>query len=104
MKKPPPRLTDLGNVLVSKSFQDAWQKLSAQQQRILIRKVALLRANPRHPSLKAHRLRRSTEDIWACYVSGTQRLLYRHTQGKLHLCMVGPHGIVDKIHVYQFAS
>lgn len=82
------------------AFQQNWQQLPPAQQRIVEQKIALLAANPRHPSLRVHRVKRQAADqVWECYVSTTLRLLYQQQQQTLWLLAVGKHALIDTIHV-----
>jgi mRNA interferase RelE/StbE len=82
------------------AFQQNWQQLAPQQQRIVEQKIALLAANPRHPSLHVHRIKRQAADqVWECYVSTTLRLLYQQQQQTLWLLAVGKHALIDTVHV-----
>lgn len=77
-------------------FQQTFAHLSKQAQRLVDKKIALLACNPSHPSLHAHRHRRSGPQMWECYLSLNLRLLYQIQQSTLLLCEVGSHAIVER--------
>jgi mRNA-degrading endonuclease YafQ of YafQ-DinJ toxin-antitoxin module len=85
-------------IIRTSPFLRAWKRLSSQVQKTVQQKIHLLAINPRHPSLQVHRLKRTHEPMWICYVSGTHRLLYRWQETTLVLCDVGKHRIVDHAH------
>ncbi len=87
------------NILVSDKFLKMLDKLTTQQQKQAEQKIALLAENPRHPSLKAHRLTAWKEQgFWECYINDGDRLIYRQAQGALELHAVGKHAIIDSFY------
>ena len=91
-------------VTVTEHFLRDWQTLSPQMQRVVKTKVGLLTSNPRHPSLKVHRLRRLGGAIWECYISNTHRLLYHQKQGQMYLHSLGKHQLIDKCHLRKYQA
>lgn len=90
-------------VIETPDFQIAYKRLSPRTQRIVEMKIQQLASNDRHPALQTHRLRSAkTENIWICYISSTQRLLYQHKNGFIYLLNVGSHGIVDHARPCRF--
>lgn len=89
-------------VVTTNKFQRAWKRLTPQMQRIVMNKIDWLVENPGHPSLNAHRLRQINQNIWICYISTSQRLLYEHKKHTLYLWDLGSHSIVDKVHLRKF--
>ncbi len=91
-------------VVYTEEFLRVWQNLPAQKQQIVRKKVELLIVNPRHHSLKAHRLKRADSDVWECYLSNRfpHRLLFRYQGDKILLVQMGSHRVVDRCHVTRF--
>jgi mRNA interferase RelE/StbE len=89
-------------VTPTNKFIRDWKTLSPQMQRLVKTKVELLSNNPRHPSLKVHRLRRLRGLVWECYISNTHRLLYQQQEGQLYLHSLGKHELVDKCHLRNY--
>jgi mRNA-degrading endonuclease RelE of RelBE toxin-antitoxin system len=91
-------------VLYTEEFFQMWQSLSPQKQQIVQNKVRLLVANPSHPSLKVHRLKRADSEVWECYLinSFPQRLLFQRQGDKILLVQMGGHQVVDRCHVTRF--
>ncbi len=93
------------DILVSEDFERALGFLSPSMREIVSRKVRLLVEDPSYPSLQTHRLNQvKSKDIWDCYISDSMRLLYEIKEGCLYLWNLGAHGIVDKVHLREFAS
>ncbi len=98
-------ILDFGiQVTPTNKFIRDWHTLTPQMQRLVKTKVELLTANPRHPSLKVHRLRRLKGLVWECYISNTHRLLYQQQQGQLYLYSLGKHELIDKCHLRSYRA
>jgi mRNA-degrading endonuclease RelE of RelBE toxin-antitoxin system len=85
-------------VILTPDFLRTWKALQQQQRQQIEPKIRLLAANPRHPSLNVHRHHQVGGDIWICYLSRGQRLLYAQQGATLYLYEVGSHTIVDRAH------
>ncbi len=84
--------------LMSREFHLAFQDLPPRKRRIVQKKIALLKENPQHRSLRAHRLDQINRQIWDCYIDrghGGTRLLYEIQGRKLVLWRLGTHDVVD---------
>ena len=92
------------SVLYTDEFLQVWWSLSSQKQRIIEQKVRLLIANPGHPSLKVHRLKRADGDVWECYLIRRfpHRLLFQRQGDKILLVQMGGHRLVDRCHEMKF--
>jgi mRNA-degrading endonuclease YafQ of YafQ-DinJ toxin-antitoxin module len=84
------------NVVPKEDFLRRWREIGPELQQTVRRKIALLLENRAHPSLKVHRLRKATEDIWVCYISSRRRLLYQFNGEILLLLDLGSHSVVDR--------
>jgi mRNA-degrading endonuclease YafQ of YafQ-DinJ toxin-antitoxin module len=101
------RMLNFGDrVVYTEEFLQVWQHLSRQKQRIVRKKIALLVADPRHPSLKVHRLKRANSEVWECYLidSFPQRLLFQRQGDKILLVRMGGHHVVDRCHTTKFGG
>jgi len=85
-------------VVLTPRFLRTWNALQHQQRRQMEPKLRLLATNARHPSLQVHRHHQIGGDIWICYVSRGQRLLYSQEGATLYLYEIGSHNIVDRAH------
>ena len=90
--------------LMSEAFEQALNRLTLSMHENVFRKLHLLAENPGHPSLNTHRLQSAKANIWDCYITQSVRLLYEIKEGNLHLWDLGPHSIVDNVHLRGFAA
>lgn len=92
-------------VIRTKQFNQAWQKLPPRLKKIVGRKIRELCRNERYPSLHVHRVVRQAKgtNLWICYISESLRLLYQRTDDQtIYLWDIGNHAIVDRLHTRQF--
>ncbi|WP_435050990.1 ParE family toxin-like protein [Candidatus Magnetobacterium casense] len=61
-------------------------------QRKFDKQIRLLSKNPRHPSLKIHKIQGS--DYWEFYVDRSYRCVFRQEGNIYRLCAVGNHDII----------
>jgi superfamily I DNA/RNA helicase/mRNA-degrading endonuclease YafQ of YafQ-DinJ toxin-antitoxin module len=83
-------------IVCTKHFLKALEKMQAREQRQVEEKIALLVRDPGHNSLNAHRMQVG-DHIWECYANEHVRIIYEmpHSDTPLRLWYVGQHGIVD---------
>ena len=74
-------------------FTQAYENLPLEIQKRFDEKIKLFRANPRHPSLKAHRVKK-TSDIWEAYVTKNYRWTFQFIKGGIKLRVIGTHDIL----------
>lgn len=91
-------------VLYTEEFLQVWRGLPLQKQQIVRKKVRLLIANPGHPSLKVHRLKRADSEVWECYLIRRfpHRLLFQRQGDNILLVQMGSHRLVDRCHETKF--
>jgi mRNA-degrading endonuclease RelE of RelBE toxin-antitoxin system len=91
-------------VQYTEEFLQVWRSLPHQKQRIVRKKLELLVANPRHRSLKVHRLQRADSEVWECYLidSYPHRLLFQYQDDKILLVQMGSHRVINRCHVTRF--
>jgi mRNA-degrading endonuclease YafQ of YafQ-DinJ toxin-antitoxin module len=91
-------------VVVSDEFLSDLDSLSLDMRRRVTNKIRLLVENPAHPSLNAHRLERvPVENIWECYITRGDRLIYEPQGDELRLWRVGDHTLIDRVHQLSFS-
>src|SRR5712692_11977999 len=90
--------------LIIYAFEQALNRLTLSMHENVFRKLHLLAENPGHPSLNTHRLQSAKANIWDCYITQSVRLLYEIKEGNLHLWDLGPHSIVDNVHLRGLAA
>lgn len=92
------------NIVVSDDFLSDLDSLSIDMRRRVMNKIRLLAENPAHPSLNAHRLERVPADnIWECYITRGNRLVYEPQGEELRLWRVGDHTLIDRVHQLSFS-
>lgn len=89
--------------VTTESFQKSYRRLPPHMKKIVDTKIRRLLDNHTHPSLQAHRLRRANADnVWICYITVTDRLLYQFKNDFIYLWDVGSHSVVDRVHLRSF--
>ena len=77
-------------------FKKDYQKLPADIQQRVDEKLRFLLRDPRHPSLRVHKLR-GVERLWEFSVTMNYRVIFE-IEGEYYVLLgVGPHRIVDRI-------
>jgi mRNA interferase RelE/StbE len=77
-------------------FKRDYQKLPSDIQKRVDQKLRFLLRDPRHPSLRVHKLR-GVEGLWEFSVTMNHRVMFE-IEGKYYVLLgVGPHRIVDRI-------
>jgi hypothetical protein len=69
---------------ISPSFKKRLSKKTPDAAGAVLRCIKRLEENPRHPGLHTHRVQ-GTEDVWEAYVDRSNRLTFRHGDGKFIL-------------------
>ena len=77
-------------------FKKDYQKLPPEIQERVAQKLRLLVQNPRHPSLRVHKVR-GVEGLWEFSVTMNYRVIFE-IEGEYYVLLgVGPHRIVDRM-------
>ncbi len=86
------------NVIYSNTFSNEIIKLSRKYQNLVFKKIQILRANPKHPSLRTKKLiRANNETLFESSVNMDIRLVWRYEDDKIILMLdVGHHDILKK--------
>ena len=79
-------------VIKTKVFNDNFLQLSPEEQKQTIKALRFLAENPRHPSLKTHKVE-GTEFIEA-YANMDIRIIFERTSDTIVLRAVGHHNIL----------
>jgi mRNA interferase RelE/StbE len=82
-------------VFRTESFKRDFQRLPAEVQGRTEKTVRLLAENPRHPSLRAKKMK-GLEDTWEASVSLTYRITYQTSSDSLLLRRIGTHDVLKK--------
>ncbi|HBY97935.1 MAG: type II toxin-antitoxin system RelE/ParE family toxin [Ardenticatenaceae bacterium] len=77
-------------------FKKDYQKLPADIQQRVDQKLRFLLRDPRHPSLRVHKVQ-GVEGLWEFSVTMNHRVIFE-IEGEYYLLLrVGPHRIVDRM-------
>ena len=77
-------------------FKKDYQKLPSDIQQRVNQKLRFLLRDPRHPSLRVHKLR-GVEGLWEFSVTMNYRVIFE-IEGEYYVLLgVGPHRIVDRM-------
>ena len=77
-------------------FKEDYQKLPLGIQQRVDQKLRFLLRDPRHPSLRVHKVR-GVEGLWEFSVTMNYRAIFE-IEGEYYVLLgVGPHRIVDRI-------
>jgi len=90
-------------LIVSDDFLTGLDELTPDLKERALEKIKLLAENPAHPSLNAHKIKR-TEGKWECYINMAYRIIYEPLADVIHLWKIGDHSIIDKVHTLSFAA
>ncbi len=71
-----------------------YKKLPRAVQKKFKKQVRFLVENPRHPSLKIHRIRGT--DYWEFYIDRSYRCVFRQDGATYYLLAAGPHKVIDE--------
>lgn len=92
----------MSELLLSDEFKAALDTCPHELQTRAMETVRRLQVDPGHPGLKAHRIK-SAPGKWECYVSLDWRIIYDWENGILRLWKLGPHRIIDRVHLSVFS-
>jgi len=86
-------------IVFTGKFSRSLKRLSKPMQQFVKEKIDILKQNPAHPSLKAHRvLRVKNRKMWICYIGDSLRLLYQFQADTIYLWAIGAHVLIDRVH------
>ncbi len=71
------------------------RKLPKHIRRKFDKQIRLLAQNPRHPSLRIHKIRGSS-NYWEFYIDDAHRCIFRREGNVYYLIAAGPHKVVDE--------
>ena len=60
------------------------------------RKLQLFQSDPKHPSLRLHKITRQVEDVFSISINKSVRMLYTNLEDKAYFFEVGTHDEVYK--------
>ncbi len=82
------------NVYVSPAFVKARKKLvkkNLQLQEIIKAKIQLFLENPKHPSLRLHKLTGKSDEEWSISFTSSLRMLFYYLEDGIMLTDIGAH-------------
>lgn len=80
----------------TRGFEKNLRRLTAQEQKLVARKLMLIMGNPFHPSLRTKKVQ-GFPDLFECSVNMDIRILWRYDGEAIIITLdVGHHSIVDK--------
>jgi len=82
-------------IIFEELFADHLDRFSESEQRIILRKIGILKDNPDHPSLRTQRLHRY-DNLYESSVSMGIRVIWRLDEDMIILQDVGRHDILKK--------
>ena len=78
--------------IFTKEFKKSYLELPANIQKKVKKQLKFFEADPKHPSLKIHRL----NDDWEFYVDIHYRCFFQREGDKIYFLAIGTHKIVDQ--------
>jgi mRNA interferase RelE/StbE len=81
-------------IAIEQEFLAQYDKLPKDIKKKFRKQVSLLKENPKHPSLRIHKLEGS--DYWEFYVDDFYRCVFRQEGNVYRLYFVGTHRLIDK--------
>ncbi len=86
-------MNEIAVVFTERVKQD-YQQLPPTVQEKFKKQVRFLVDNPRHPSLKIHRIQGT--NYWEFYLDRAYRVVFRQDGATYYLLAAGPHKVVDE--------
>ena len=88
----------VANIHYSRGFVKELRKLPKELAKIAIKKEAVFRNNPLHPSLRLHELHGKLSGVWSISLSGGYRILFERTaNGDILFFSIGKHDIYKNL-------
>ena len=82
----------------SKKFVKELKKLPEDIIKLAVKKEAIFRNNPLHPSLRLHELHGKFKGIWSISISGNYRIIFeRMDNGDIMFVSIGKHDIYKSL-------
>jgi mRNA interferase RelE/StbE len=76
--------------LFTARFKKSYKKLEANDKKVIQKKLALMRRNPQHPSLRTKKVQ-GTDDIFECSINMSLRMTWEYEGESILLRVVGNH-------------
>lgn len=77
-------------------FKNQFSKLPLKIKKSAIKKEALFRENPLHPSLKLHKLKGKLDGCWSISINRAYRIIFKpKDDGNIIFITVGTHAIYE---------
>lgn len=82
------------NVLFTEKFISQFESLSPKVQKLAERKIDIFRSNPKHPSLKTHKLNRMLSEYFSFSVDYKIRIVFEYDKkDTVILLKIGNHDV-----------
>ncbi|MHB8880160.1 MAG: hypothetical protein ACYC69_01470 [Thermodesulfovibrionales bacterium] len=81
-------------IAIEPEFLPQYDELPKEIKKKFTKQIGLLSENPKHPSLKIHRLEGS--DYWEFYVDDFYRCVFKQEGAIFKLYFVGTHKLIDR--------
>lgn len=82
------------NIVFSEKFVTQFESLSQKIQGVAHKKIEMFRANPKHPSLKTHKLNGALKGYFSFSVDYEVRIVFEFREkGTVHFLKIGSHEV-----------
>ena len=82
-------------IKLTERVRQDYQRLAKPVQKKFRKQLRFLAENPRHPSLRIHRIRGSN-GYWEFYLDSSYRCVFRRDSNIYYLIAAGPHNVIDE--------
>jgi mRNA-degrading endonuclease YafQ of YafQ-DinJ toxin-antitoxin module len=82
------------NIIYSEKFVAQFERIPSKKQEIAIKKIDVFRNNPKHPSLKAHKLHGVLKEFFSFSVDHETRIIFEYGgKNTVHFLKIGDHEV-----------
>ncbi len=82
------------NIVFSEKFISQFELLSPKLQKLAHKKIDMFRVNPKHPSLKSHKLNGALEGYFSFSVDFQTRIVFEYgINGSVNFLKIGSHEV-----------
>ena len=84
----------MNEIVLAQRLKEDFKSLPPTIQKKIKKQIKFLAENPKHPSLKVHRIEGTS--YWEFYVGRAYRCIFRQEGTTYFLLAVGPHKVIDE--------
>jgi len=84
----------MNEIVLTQRLKDDYKSLSSSVQKKLKKQIQFLAQNPKHPSLRVHRIQGTS--YWEFYIDRSFRCIFRQEGTVYYLLAAGPHKVIDE--------